>query len=214
MASLETQPVSAPGKPHQGVDTAILVVQCNAWGIILMQYYAREQVGPIRPSRSPIDAASLFDKKGMNSRGSHDRSRRWEIKLGPDEIMEPPILIYDLVLSVSPASHKRWRDDGWHTWAGGTSTLTVSASWRYFIRSPVQLSNSPLTKSLKVSCTSLIFSGVAKGWEGRSVEFGLERYVEHWSRKEWRGLDALVAHSEIRSSQALFSSRSISLLSA
>jgi len=107
----------------------------------------------------PIGSASILDKQRMYSRGRHNRSRCREVEFGPDEIMESPILIDDLVLHISSNLLGVMQ----HTWAGGTNTRTVSPSCKYLIRSSVQLSNSPFAESLKVSCTCLIFSGVAKG---------------------------------------------------
>ena len=49
----------------------------------------------------PMGSASILDKQRMYSRGRHDRSRCREVEFGPDEIMESPILIDDLVLHIS-----------------------------------------------------------------------------------------------------------------
>jgi hypothetical protein len=51
--------------------------------------------------RLSIGSSAIFDQEGMNSRGRHDRCRCREIKFRSDEIMEPPILVYDLVLPIS-----------------------------------------------------------------------------------------------------------------
>jgi hypothetical protein len=48
-----------------------------------------------------IDSSAIVYQKGMNSRGRHDRCSCREIEFRSNEIMEPPILIYDLVLHVS-----------------------------------------------------------------------------------------------------------------
>jgi hypothetical protein len=110
------------------------------------------------------------------------------------------------------------------TTAGGTNTLTVSPSCKYFIKASFHSSTCPFTEDLNSSWTDLTLSGVANGCDASCEPepepeaaaasgargFCVERYDEHWSRNVWIGLVERVVKREIRSSQARLSSRSIS----
>ena len=133
------------------------VVRC----IDVLEHRFKEVVGiqSVSPQACPLMARASLTSRECTAEGvmieaaveksNSARMRSWNL------LYSSTILFY----TSAPISSEVMQ----HTWAGGTNTRTVSPSCKYLIRSSIQLSNSPFAESLKVSCTCLIFSGVAKG---------------------------------------------------